>query len=770
MIGDNPRGGRVALSVGLGSLVIAIWVRVSNHAEVLTSDAVLPLTGDATYHMRRSMLAYADFPRVPVFDRLMNWPEGAYCHWADGFDWLGALLARCLSGGDAYVAATVISGLPVLFGVACAGVATYGAYRLVEPRASAGVAALLTWCLVLLLPLGVFNTLLGRTDHHCAEALIGLTMCVWLLERYPSAVFDSSRAQVRWRFEACGAALVAGSLYTFTGALLYIAPVAGAFAWTTLSAKSPPGSRPNGLLGSGAPALAAGGLVTAALYARNIRVHGDLFSYAFPSLLQPLLLGAGALFCGSACLCARFVARDDSALPLRRLVVLLGVLAALFGSAALVPALREPVVAAIWEHLLSNDPWIGTIKEFQPLLSWSSVGTSAGWQDVLKYFGAFGPATAFLFPLAVLHARTTQNERALAFAWCACWLLGLSLLQSRFARVLVPVLAIWTALGLCWLGDALGMRMRRAGARAAVHGSILVLALGLLIGAGPVRARLLPMRVQAGAQAQASLFLRDHNRVRADGTRAGVLTSWSDGHSMVWPGASGVIANGFLFHVGRRGLEQVQAALGGEEADALRLMGARDLNWLAIGAGYYADARAGSDRVTAIVRQGPGGTGVLNPEFLARIPLAISMLGGGSMPLRSIPHFEHLTPRWASPQTMPAMAFYLPELWLFERVQGTLVTGRTTPGTRIVGEVEFRSHGHLLPYRAFADADSAGAFTLRLALWNGALGDDLETGRAWSLSAAGGPPVKLVIAETDVRSGRRIDVGHLDAPELATQH
>jgi hypothetical protein len=766
--GDDRRARAVVVGLGVVALALGIWVRISNHTEVLTAEAVLPLTSDATYHMRRSMLAYAEFPSVPVFDRLMNWPEGAYCHWADGYDWLGALLARCLAGGDAYAAAAVIAGLPILFGLGCAALAAYTAHRLVAPRTAGGVPVLLTWCLALLLPLGVFNSLLGRTDHHCAEALIALALSAWLLGRYPSTSFAAGTAWRRWRFEASGALLIAGSMYTFTGALMYVAPVAAALIWTTLCAAPPPG--PRGLAGSGAPALAAGGLATAALYAHNLRVHGDWFSYAFPSVLQPLLLGAAALSCAAACACARIVQRGASRVPLRRLAALLGALAVLIGLASLVRVVREPVVAAISEHLLRQDPWIGTIEEFKPLLAWSSIASLDGWQDVLKDFGAFGPASVLLLPLGIGYARTTQAERAWAFAWCAGWLLALSLLQNRFARVLVPVLAIWTALGLCSVGDELRARVRGVRMQAIVSGSIVVLALSLLLGAEPVRARLGERRVEPGAPQQASLFLRQHNPVRADGTRAGVLTSWAAGHNMVWPGESGVVANGFLFHVGRRGLEQVQAALGGAEADALQLMRERDLTWLAIGAAYYYGARAGHERIAAIVRRSPGGAGVVNVDFLAHVPLAVSMLGGGGVPQASVPHLAQLTPRWASPQTLPAMAFYLPELWLFERVQGALLSGHAAPGARIVGEIELGTRGHRLPYRAFTDADASGAFVLRVALWNGVLGDQLQTGADWTLSAEQGPAVRAVIGEADVRSGRRIDVGRLGAAELAVQH
>ena len=42
--------------------------------------SVLPLTPDSTYHLHRSLQTWAQFPHAPVFDRLMNWPEGAYSH------------------------------------------------------------------------------------------------------------------------------------------------------------------------------------------------------------------------------------------------------------------------------------------------------------------------------------------------------------------------------------------------------------------------------------------------------------------------------------------------------------------------------------------------------------------------------------------------------------------------------------------------------------------------------------------------------------------
>jgi hypothetical protein len=474
-------------------------------------------------------------------------------------------------------------------------------------------------------------------------------------------------------------------------------------------------------------------------------------SYAFPSLLQPALLTAAAAALLAAHVVARIVPHAQRGVPWRRVAGLL-VPGVLLGGAVLLSPLRAPLLAAIQEHLLRGDPWLRQIEEFQPLLRWSTLFSVGGWREACKYFGLFAPATLLLLPLAGAFVRSRQPERAAVFLWFSGCLLALSLLQERFARPLWPLVSVWTACALV----ALARRLR--GGRACTTPLALALvgvALAGACGTGALRARMHPEHAAPHAGALASVFLGAANRARPDGTRPGVLTSWSLGHDMVWPGKSGVVANGFLFHVGREGLEQVQRALAGGEQDALALMQRRDLGWLVIGADYYAFARAGREQLPAIVLDDRG-RGVLNAAFLARVPLAVTMLGGGGIPDLSIRHLQRLVPRWVAPSALPNTAVVLPELWAFERVRGALLVGSTSPGARVVADVELSARGAALPYRAWTDADGAGKFALRVPIWNGALGAGVSAGAQWRVQLPERALIGLAVSEADVRDGREI--------------
>src|SRR5262249_13557369 len=121
---------------------------------------------------------------------------------------------------------------------------------------------------------------------------------------------------------------------------------------------------------------------------------------------------------------------------------------------ACVPAVREPVVAAIGDHLFRKERWLQTVTEAEPLFAQGFLNL-AGWDRALQYFGPFAPLSLLLLPLAIVRVAKTAPARAGTFAWFALSLLGLTLIQNRFARSLYPFVAVWSALGIVMLLEAL---------------------------------------------------------------------------------------------------------------------------------------------------------------------------------------------------------------------------------------------------------------------------------------------------------------------------
>ena len=79
-------------------LAVATWARVSNVRGVFVRGELLPFDGDSAYHLRRILATVEHFPHVPTWDHYLNWPTGAHCPWAPGFDFLGALFALAAGG------------------------------------------------------------------------------------------------------------------------------------------------------------------------------------------------------------------------------------------------------------------------------------------------------------------------------------------------------------------------------------------------------------------------------------------------------------------------------------------------------------------------------------------------------------------------------------------------------------------------------------------------------------------------------------------------
>ncbi len=98
--------------------MVAVWARISVYPVVLGTGELVPrIDGDSHYHLDRTLDAVAHFPRVRHFDPLMNWPTGAFCPWADGFDLAGAGFALIMAGRDPLRTPIAVALWPVVVGL-----------------------------------------------------------------------------------------------------------------------------------------------------------------------------------------------------------------------------------------------------------------------------------------------------------------------------------------------------------------------------------------------------------------------------------------------------------------------------------------------------------------------------------------------------------------------------------------------------------------------------------------------------------------------------
>jgi hypothetical protein len=721
----SARSAAARLTAALAVATLATLARTSRAADVLRGGAVFPsnLDGDSAYHLRRTLAASLDFPSVLVVDPLTNWPEGGPCPWAPGFDQLGAALVILSGAAGTARAPAIAAALPVLLGVGAALAAGAAARRAIPaeaPRLAAGLAAGLAAALA---PAAVALGLLGRTDHHVAELLSYGLLGAW-------ALADAGEGPAARRYEAAGALIVGGSLWLFSGALIYLAIAGGMLILRQLA-----GRGGGGLVGSGAAGFFGGGLLAAASYGPLIPEHGVWFSYRFPSLLQPALAGLAGLGVGAtAALVGLWRRAGGLSSPAVRRALGGGGLAALAAGAAL----AGPVSAGLSEWLFRSDPWLAGIAEFQPLLG-SPLGEAAAWAEAWGAFGWLLPAGLALSGVATAALARQRPGRALALAAWVLGALALALLQRRFSGIAATALAAGTGAGLAAL-------LARA-PRLAPAGPALVLALSL---ASPGWREAL-VRQPAGpldSVAQAALYVR--GAAPPGGPGPGVLAPWDMGHLVLLLSGKPVPANGFGTFLDEEAFAAVMGAYTGGEADVLALTGERDLGWVVAGARTFVTARILEGRPEPFLMD-PQERWVLNPEFVRGLPFAAAIQGGSGLPAAGVPHLERLCPVYASADRIPRTALGLPWIWVYQPVAGALLVGQAPPGARVVGEIALETPGGPVPFRAWTDAGPDGAWQLRVPV-PGGRGGALPTG-AWRLRVGEAPPIEVAVSEAAVRTG-----------------
>jgi hypothetical protein len=183
-----------------------------------------------------------------------------------------------------------------------------------------------------------------------------------------------------------------------------------------------------------------------------------------------------------------------------------------------------------------------------------------------------------------------------------------------------------------------------------------------------------------------------------------------------------------------------------ESLDAL--FRARQLAWWIDGAQNFMGRKQG-DRAVFVERDGKP---VLEGKTVREWPLTASLFGGSGDARRKVPHLAHFWPRAASTSATVDVGVKLPDLWLFERVEGAVVEGQAAPGSTVTATLVLDQR---LPYTAWAIADEQGHYELRLPIPSGVTAPGLATSAAWTLSVDGVESL-LPVSEASVRAGTRV--------------
>ena len=228
-LATSPRRSRsrAVLALALAAIAtLAFAVRFAGEPELREGVPRRFVSPDCLYHMRRATFAVAHFPRIPIFDPLIDFPRGAVGIWPPLFDVTLALPARVLHGPAASreeIAAGASVAVPILGALAVLAAALFaGAAR----RGAAIPAALF----VALCGAHVQYSQYGHTDQHVVESLTSLLALAFFLR---------ARARPGAGREILAGAMLGIAALTWQGAICWAALYALVLA--VESVRRPPG-------------------------------------------------------------------------------------------------------------------------------------------------------------------------------------------------------------------------------------------------------------------------------------------------------------------------------------------------------------------------------------------------------------------------------------------------------------------------------------------------------------------------------------------------
>ncbi|MCP3983486.1 MAG: hypothetical protein GY723_03810 [bacterium] len=705
-----------ALSLGIRSLQFDL---------AFSDDGAVRLAPhDASYHARRALYSFVNFPSVLIFDPYIAYPDGAPVPIPPLYDWLLAGVAR-IFGQDTLTFERVAAwASPLLSALTVLPIFAVGR-RLGGSGVGLGAAFLFA-----LLPASSNRSGIGNPDHHAAVAL--LAAC-WLASLIAEAVSDRDRRR-RWLHAVLHAAVVAAMLLVWSGSLLYLVLGEGArlFASTVI------GRHPDRLIDQGAAALLVAGLVGSWVVLTGNPLGGP-FSTTELSWMHTVVLVALALLAAS--MAALEVFRPQP-IAWRRLlrVAVVGLLIVL--PLLSFDELREPLASGTG-FLAKQDVWAALNIEQQPLFS-----SSPGRLPATTLFGGY----AFLIPLApllvALRWRGSRLPEALFVMLAWTTLLGLLTLdQVRYAMDFAVVGSVVFAWSLADLKTRITPWLPGSGVATAV-----VVGLGVALLAPPLALhkggliRALKRPASARAQISPSELVRrfgeEIRRVTPETSgyldsellpEYGLLVPPSLGHTLLYAARRPVPANNF-----------------GPYLDPEKYHRASEFYQVSTEAAAVAIAEQLGARY--VVTRPRGVAGKSPGAFFAQLHIGDGAATAGRAALE---HFRLIAEAGGSP-ALARRRRPIP-LKLFERVQGAVLEARGEPGELLAAEAKITTPGgRKIRYRAVSRVGSDGLARIRVSY---------STDRTTPVRAAGPYSVSLAearwqvpVSDAAVREGRVLRV------------
>ncbi|HWQ48860.1 MAG TPA: oligosaccharyl transferase, archaeosortase A system-associated [Methanosarcina sp.] len=431
-------------------VLIAFLMRMISYSTVTANGSITFIGYDSFYHMRRILYTASNFPHSLNFDSYINYPGGFEVGWPPLFDFLGALLAKVLGGGNPNLYTTEFAGalLPVLLGVLTI-IPLYIAAASVFDRKTALLGALI----FAVIPAHVYISRFGAVDHHVAETLLSTSAyaCFILALKWaregslslPSLKNISSEKKLMKSLALAGASglFFALLIYTWVGALVFVSFILFyAFIQTTSDLKN--GKNSDYLLICSTVALLTTLLFTIPLSAGSLRPGLEMSAmylswfqvfYVFSMLAGTLILWGFSLYISKKGLDWKYY---PAALILVSLAGLL--------SLRIFSVESYSFVVEGMRFFLGKGEYIGTISEALPIFL-----TSEGKLTFSPVLGSLGlcflSALGGFFLLGLEWKGEKSKPEGVFFLLWSVFFAYLMLSQRRFSYLFAVNVAILTS-------------------------------------------------------------------------------------------------------------------------------------------------------------------------------------------------------------------------------------------------------------------------------------------------------------------------------------
>lgn len=730
--------------------LLAVGIRALPWRSVLGGDRVHPFGNDAFYHLRRIVFSVRHFPEALVFDRYINFPDGARPIWTPVFDWTVALAVRpFLRDGSAEGVERLAVWVPPLLG----GATVVALYFLAKKHFGMPTA-ILSGLILSLLSAHFWYSQIGFVDHHAA---VGLTTTLLLasamtLLRRPAG--DPPAPLRAWREGAAAGTALGAALLVWPGSALHVGLVESGLLVHLLSRRRR--ERAIGFAARFAAANATALLLVLPLGAPAAQSEWGGFSPVALTGFQPWLFAVLVLF-GLACGGLWRWPRLGSDRRRRVAAAAATGCCLLAASAALFPELLAGGEDA-WRWLAKRESFQAGVSESRSLIVHRGrlVGHVAAMR--LSYF-------FFLFPLAVAAAiRSLGRERdrsaQLLLLWWSLGLFAVTLVQKRFFNSFSVAMALVMGWTLCLAVRSLPPRWlatpaRRAAVWTGLGALVLLLVLPVLRSYAPYvssqigllrgRGLVLPGTVaRRRVGVQMAEWLR-HNTPPTSGWMGGavpeygVMAPWPVGHPIEYAGRRPTVTDNFGDDIGEENFRRARRYYLAREGEGSRILEQLGVRYVVAQSrhSYLGEAPAADSLFRSLYfRDGSESAPPWEDPRDARVEaLERHRLVYESRPLRGANSDEP------------------PVYKIFEFVEGARIDGRAAPGAHLRLTLPLRSNrGRALVYAASAVADAQGRYAFRVPYANRGAPPAVRAASHYTLECEG-ESAPLRIDEGAIRKG-----------------